>query len=60
MARFRVTAVSESKFVLDVEAETPADAATQLGDKIRAGEIEPIVGPAIASVDVQRQRDSRK
>lgn len=58
--RFRVIATVESQFVADVEAENAGDAATQLGDRIRAGTIEPTVGPAIAHVEAIRYRTAEE
>lgn len=58
-ARFRVVATCESRFVVDVEADSAAAAALQVGALIRGGGVRPILGPAISDVQVIAYRDPR-
>ncbi len=42
MARFRVTAVREFHFEIDLDAKSSAGACMKLGEMIRAGVVEPV------------------
>lgn len=50
MPHYRVSATVESIYILDVEAPSATDAATQVGDAIRAKTLTPTTGPNIASI----------
>ncbi len=53
MGQWKVTATRELYFEAEVSAKTAADAASKLGDMIRADEIEP-VDKVICDIDVRR------
>lgn len=52
MPKFRVTVTTESKYVMDVEAESTGTAAVKVGDMIRTGDLPPLVGPAISDISI--------
>lgn len=54
MAKFRIEAVAGYLYIAIVEADSPEDAAPALGELIRAGAAQPIVGPGITTVRVRR------
>lgn len=55
MARFRVRVHTESLYMDTVEAPSPAEAGTMVGDKVRAGELKPFFDrPSIAKVEIHR------
>ena len=60
MPIFRVTAVVETMYVIDVEAPSGPDACTTLGDSIRAGEATPARKPDIAHVSATRMREKEQ
>lgn len=55
MPRFRVIIVQEREFIDDVEAPTSAEAGTILGDRIRAGTVEPTVS-GLSDIQIIRYR----
>lgn len=56
MPKYRVIATTEEQYIQDVEAPNAADAATKVGDAIRAGTLKPTV-TGIAHIDITRYRE---
>lgn len=53
MPRFQVEAIVETHYFEEVDAPSAPEAATKVGDQIRAGTAEAVHGPTIAHVNVK-------
>lgn len=56
MPRFQVEAIVEIHYFEEVDAPSAPEAATKVGDQIRAGTAEAVDGPIIAHVSVKTIR----
>jgi hypothetical protein len=55
MPRYKVWVHTEGLYIDMVEADSPAEAGTMVGDKVRAGTLRPFFDrPSIAGIDIHR------